>query len=303
MKSLGMVPEDVLLAFGIDRQAPLKALPGGSLTCYAAGDEVVLRPSEDDAESEQIARIMRKLNTITSPSALYRVSFPVSLTNDPACFVYKAWTAWSFVSGQPRDAILWDEILQTCRAFHQDMGRLKMMSKPEFLSRRMSRFRQADLVAWDERQLSDLPMVTDQDVVSRINEPLRQLESLKRDLSDSTPFQLVHGDIAGNMLFETDGRPPGIIDLTFYWRPAATAAAIVVADGLMWNNQGEELINMYGTDFNSIQILVRALLFRTVTWAINIDVVSAEADAAWRQKMLPLVDFDEPVRLIRKYVE
>lgn len=297
-----MVPKDVVLTFGIDQYAPLKSLPGGSLTCYLAGKDIVFRPSEDDAESEQIAQIMRELNSIRSPSALYRVSYPVSVANDTTRFVHNGWTAWSFVSGQPRDEMRWDEILQTCRAFHQDIGKLDM-SKPEFLSRPMSRFREADRVAWDEMRLCDLPMVADEDLWSRISEPLRQLESLKRELSDATRFQLVHGDIAGNMLFEADGQPPGIIDLTFYWRPATTAAAIVVADGLMWNGQGDSLIKMYGTDSDSIQILIRALLFRTVTWAIDLNVVSAESDAAWRRKMLPMVSFDEPVRLIRKYVE
>lgn len=291
-----------MLAFGIDQHPPLKSLPGGSVTCYLAGEDIVFRPSEDDAESEEIAQIMLKLSAITSPSALYRVSHPVSVANNATRFVHQGWTAWSFVSGQPRDEMRWDEILQTCRAFHQDIGKLQM-SKPEFLSRRMSRFREADRVAWDEKSLSDLPMVADEDLWSRIGSPLRQLESLKRELSDATRFQLVHGDIAGNMLFEADGRPPGIIDLTFYWRPAAAAAAIVVADGLMWNGQGDDLIKMYGTDSDSIQILIRALLFRTVTWAIDLNVVSAESDSAWRRKMLPIVSFDEPVRLIRKYVE
>lgn len=297
-----MVPKDVMLAFGIDQHARLKSLPGGSLTCYLAGDDIVFRPSEDDAESEQIGQIMRKLSTIRSPSAPYRVSCPISVADNPTRFVHKGWTAWSFVSGQPRDEMRWDEILQTCRAFHQDIEKLDM-AKPEFLSRRISRFREADRVAWDEKQLSDLPMVADDDLWSRIGSALRQLKSLKRELSDATRFQLVHGDIAGNMLFEADGQPPAIIDLTFYWRPAATAAAIVVADGLMWNGQGDELIKIYGTDSDSIQILIRALLFRTVTWAVDLTVVSAESDAAWRRKMLPMVSFDEPVLLISKYVE
>ena len=44
------------------------------------------------------------------------------------------------------------------------------------------------------------------------------------------------------MLFEDDGQPPGIIDLTFFWRPAKTGEAIAVADGLMWHGEGDDLV-------------------------------------------------------------
>lgn len=38
MASKRPISTDVLTAFGVDADAPLKALPGGTLVCYLAGD-------------------------------------------------------------------------------------------------------------------------------------------------------------------------------------------------------------------------------------------------------------------------
>ncbi|CEJ93585.1 hypothetical protein VHEMI09163 [[Torrubiella] hemipterigena] len=302
MASSKPVSTDVLTAFGVDADAPLKALPGGSLVCYLAGDNVVLRPSEDDVESQQIAEILRKLNNLMQPSAPYRVSNPVAVATNPNCFVYCGWTAWSFVSGEPREEFRWDESLRTCRGFHHDIGKIGIV-KPEFISRRMNRFREADLVAWGEKGLDQLPVTTNPAVLSRIEAPMRRLEALKREFTHDLPNQLVHGDMAGNMLFDEDGKlPPGIIDMTFYWRPGGLGAAIMVADRLLWNDEGDEAVKMYGTDADSIQLLLRALLFRIVTWAIDIVVVDAEPDRIWAEKMLPVVDFEAAVEIVSKFV-
>ncbi|TQV93831.1 ribosomal protein L1 [Cordyceps javanica] len=301
MVSKSPVPDNVLAAFGVDCSSTLQALPGGSLVCYLAGTDVVLRPSEDDAESEQIAQIIMSLRSIMPNEAGYRVSRPINVAARPMEFVYEGWTAWSFLSGRARDQAVWSESLSTCRAFHKDLGQIKI-EKPEFLDRRLNRFRHADRVAWDEMALGELPTVANQMVLSRIAQPLKRLGELKRDFSRALPDQLVHGDIGGNMLFESDGQPPGIIDMTFYWRPAGYAAAIIVADGLLWNKETDDLIRIYGTGADDVQLVVRALIFRIVTWAINMPVVSESSDRQWVEKMLPLVDFDSAVDSISKYV-
>ncbi|OAA54686.1 Aminoglycoside phosphotransferase [Cordyceps fumosorosea ARSEF 2679] len=301
MKSHSLVPKRVLDVFGINREAPLKALPGGSLVCYLAGADVVFRPSEDDAESEQIAQIITKLRGIMPAGAGYRVSRPIPVASCPTQFVCDGWTAWSFLSGQGRDTTVWSESLDACRAFHRDIVRIGL-DKPEFLDRRLNRFRQADRVAWGETALEMLPKVTDQNVLSRIRRPLARLAELKRPFESPLSEQLVHGDIGGNILFESGGQPPGIIDMTFYWRPAGYAAAIMVADGLLWEKEGEKLVRMYGTDADSTQLLVRALLFRIVTWAIDLPVMSESSDRQWGERMLPLVDFDGAVDTVSKFV-
>ena len=94
----------------------------------------------------------------------------------------------------------------------------------------------------------------------------------KKPLPDNGKAQLIHADMAGNVLFDSNsGEPPAIIDLTLYWRPARYAEAIIVADGLTWHGKGTELIQFYGVDELGKQMLVRALYWRCLTWAIDLD--------------------------------
>lgn len=293
--------KDVLIAFGTDPDLQLQPMRGGSLVCYKAGPDIIFRPSEDDQESAEIAQAMIKLANIMKSPAKYRISRPIPLATDASTFVHRGWTAWSFVTGSPRDALPFSEILRTSEAFHHDLGRLEI-GKPEFISKRVSKFRASDAVAWGDKTLDDFPCLADPPLWARIEQPLRRLDSLKRALDAQMPCQLVHGDIGGNILYEEDEQPPGIIDLTFYWRPAPLASAIVVADGLLHHGKGRELVELYGTDGDRIQILVRALLFRIVAWAIDIPVVTRESDAAWRRTVLPQIDFDGAVDVVEHFV-
>ncbi|GAA2377688.1 hypothetical protein GCM10010404_37360 [Nonomuraea africana] len=76
--------------------------------------------------------------------------------------------------------------------------------------------------------------------------------------------QVIHGDLAGNVLF-ADGAVPVVIDFSPYWRPAAYGEAIAVVDGLLWWEAGRELVEPAGRGDDFGQMLVRALIFRLVT--------------------------------------
>jgi Ser/Thr protein kinase RdoA (MazF antagonist) len=56
------------------------------------------------------------------------------------------------------------------------------------------------------------------------------------------PSQVIHGDLTGNVLFD-DSQPPAIIDFSPYWRPAAYASAIVVADALVWKRADRQVLD------------------------------------------------------------
>ena len=84
--------------------------------------------------------------------------------------------------------------------------------------------------------------------------------------------QVVHGDMTGNVLFSAAGTlaPPVVIDLSPYFRPAAYAEAIIVADAFVdvAMIDGEEwpgfvmACGLHTKD--GWQLVVRALLFRLV---------------------------------------
>ena len=81
--------------------------------------------------------------------------------------------------------------------------------------------------------------------------------------------QAIHGDLTGNVLF-ADPLPPAVIDLAVYWRPAAYARAIVVADALAWEGATPDDLAAATSGEGFGQFLARALLFRMVTdWLAN----------------------------------
>jgi uncharacterized protein (TIGR02569 family) len=81
----------------------------------------------------------------------------------------------------------------------------------------------------------------------------------------SSPSQLVHGDLLGNVLF-APGLPPAIIDWSPYWRPPAWAYAVAVVDALCWHGGRQELLVRYADQPEWGQMLLRALIFRIATW-------------------------------------
>lgn len=91
----------------------------------------------------------------------------------------------------------------------------------------------------------------------------------------------MHGDLTGNVLFHRD-LPPLVIDLSPYWRPPLYAAAIVIADALVFEGAGEEVTEPLRSDPSFAQCLLRALIFRAVT------------DHLTRQHRP--VDFEDPYR-------
>ncbi len=94
-----------------------------------------------------------------------------------------------------------------------------------------------------------------------------RLAAARRPLDASD--QLIHGDLIGNVLF-AEGLPPAMIDLSPYWRPAPFAAAVVVADALVWEGADVALVAQTGHIDRFEQYLVRALIYRAITdWIIR----------------------------------
>jgi uncharacterized protein (TIGR02569 family) len=225
-------PARVLAAFGcVGTPVPL---PGGQGECWRCGD-VVLKPAPDDA-----ALIATVMNAVVETPA-FRVARPVAA---PDGWVCACWPAWTFVAGVHRDDRIADEVA-VCDAFHAAVAHLP---RPAFET--WSLYRQADAVAWGEsafdRTAPGGPLL---DRLAALREPV--------DLPD----QLVHGDLGGNVLF-ADGLPPAVIDLAPYWRPAAYARAVVVADAVTWRGAPESVL-----DAAPFQCLVRAVAYRVAVHA------------------------------------
>ncbi len=73
--------------------------------------------------------------------------------------------------------------------------------------------------------------------------------------------QLIHGDLAGDILF-AEGLDPGIIDFSPYVRPVGYAVAIMAVDAMAWHAAPPAIIDPLDDVAELGQMLRRALVFR-----------------------------------------
>ncbi|KAI1011986.1 hypothetical protein LB503_004240 [Fusarium chuoi] len=141
-------PPGVLDAFGVEDS--LIHVPGGRGLCYRTSQSILLRPSDDDKESEYIATLCKSLLELRPIN--YRVPRPIPASGSPARYVCDGWAAWEYLEGKATPQGNFDILMRACRAFHADVMRLAT-EKPMFMSARQNRFTEADLVTWEEKKL------------------------------------------------------------------------------------------------------------------------------------------------------
>jgi uncharacterized protein (TIGR02569 family) len=217
-------PAHVLEAFGVDDEPAL--LPGGRGTSWRVG-ALVLKPL--DRAAGEIAWEAELLASIVQDG--FRVARPRPEIVD-------GWTASEYVEGR-HERGRWLDIISVGERLHAALAHVPRPGA--ILDGRMNPWEVGDNVAWGERTYDGID-----DLVAAL-EPV-----------DAAP-QLVHCDLTGNVLFH-DELPPAVIDFAPYWRPAEYAAAIVVADALVWEDAPSALARAVHRQF-----LLRALIYRGVT--------------------------------------
>jgi len=235
----------VLAAFGVAQSVPVP-LGGGQGTSWRAGD-LVLKPTEADADELEWQ--------IGLHSQISHDGFRLARTRRAAdgSVTFDGWSAAEYLSGSHRHRS-WPDIIAAGDRLHLAM---RDVMRPAFLDRRSGPWAAADRVAWNEIPAEEFRGVP----------YLPQLTSALRPAAG--PSQVIHGDLTGNVLFD-DRLPPAIIDLSPYWRPAPYAAAIVVADALVWEGADRQILHAVRHIDDFGQYLVRALIFRIVTdWILT----------------------------------
>lgn len=231
-------PPHVLQAFGLDGDpAPMA---GGRGDAWRAGD-AVLKPGTDPRYQEWLGAEVAEIEQVG-------FVLPEVLRAADGRWVVDGWSATRILPGvsSEADGTDWAAVLAAGRAFHRSS---RVLPRPAWLADRTDWWARADRAAWDEQ-----PM----DVI----EPLRPIVAALRPLlAPLGPDQLIHADLTGNMLI-APGRSPGIIDVSPYWRPAAYAEGIVVADAIAWHGADSGLVRDAGV---SPVAVARGLLFRVLT--------------------------------------
>jgi uncharacterized protein (TIGR02569 family) len=195
-----------LAAFAL--AGPAVPLPGGEGRSFRAGDLVLRRENADEVgEAAWRADLFAGIRADG-----FRVPRPVR-TAAGGWIAPGGWTAWTFVEGRPATGADAPAAARAAAAFH---AALAAIPRPEHLAQRDSLYDRADQWAWSEPP-------------TRIDEPfaglVARLVAVRRPLPD-LPDQLIHGDLNPDNILIAPGRPPAIIDLAAYWRPAAFGAAI-----------------------------------------------------------------------------
>lgn len=226
----------VLQSFGVTE--PATALPGGQGTSWRAGP-LVLKPSPGDAETTWLGHTLHALEP-----AGCRVAAPVPAQDGR--WVVDGWAATRWAAGEPGPGGRWTEVLSAARGFH---AALRRVPRPAFLDAREHWWARADRSAWGEAPAPPVPGL------GRL-----RAELLRFAAPLDEPAQLVHGDLAGNVLFQ-EGLLPAVIDVSPYWRPATYAEAVIFADGLLWWGGAIDLVTAAGPAGQPAW-LARALTFR-----------------------------------------
>lgn len=229
----------MLDAFGLT--GPAVPLPGGQATSWRVGAAVVKALDMEPSALRWQADLLRRLDRRED----FRVSVPLRARD--GSLVVSGWTSWRYEAGS-HIARRWLDVIEVGRRLH---AAVTSEPEPPLLRARTDNWSIGDRVAW-----GDLP------VAPYANAHVLALSDALRPV-DGRP-QLIHGDLTGNVLFAKD-LPPLVIDLSPYWRPPAFASAVVVADALVFEGAGPDLVQPLLGDPDFAQYLLRALIYRAVT--------------------------------------
>jgi uncharacterized protein (TIGR02569 family) len=223
-------------------------LPGGQGASVRAGD-LVLSPDRDPEVcawlNPVLARLAVRLDERPGRSRRdLRLAMPVPARDGE--WVVDGWGASRWEPGTTSCTDL-DVLVATGRLLHAQLASA-VPSRPAGLARREDRWARAEREAF-EGSPSGPSLV-------------RRLAAL-RDDTEIGPDQLVHADVAGNVLLDAAGAPV-VIDVSPAWRPVRWAEAVCVLDAVLWLDAPAARLGDW-TSGPDRQAMLRAALFRLLS--------------------------------------
>lgn len=200
--------------------APPIPLAGGQGHSIRAGD-LVLSPDRDEATASWLNPILAPLSAQLDHERPRVLRLAMPIPTKEGLWVVNGWGATRF---EPDTTECHD--LDTLRATaHLLHARLTSAAptEPDGIRRIDNRWAQLERIAFGETEPTGIPSVVQPFVDELLDE---------RDDTELGPNQLVHGDLAGNVLLDADCIP-FVIDVAPYWRPALWAEATCVLDAVM----------------------------------------------------------------------
>ncbi len=235
-------PRRVLERFGLRGEAT--PLAGGEGVTFRVGEGVVKRVHDvDEAEWTQAL-----LASIAQDG--FRVAEPIVATD--GSWTVDGWSGSCWLPDLRPLAPAWDAVIDAGLRFGAAAESARAGGGAEILDRRTHRWAVAEQVAWGQAEVA---LSHDaRAVVDRVG-PLLAAPSDER--------HVVHGDLTGNVFADPTGVPV-ILDVSPYLRPRRWAAAIVIADAVLWNGVDPTMARGFASDEHDRDLLGRALVFRLV---------------------------------------
>ena len=253
MPQRGRPPDRVLDLFAAE--GVLEPLEGGRGTTWRAGD-LVLSPGHDESGAwiaPVQARLAVRLDEADPRSV--RLALPVpardgNLTAD-------GWAATRFEPGTTPCRDL-PTLRATAHLLHAHLA-TALPRRPAALDARTDQWAVADRAAYDAglatQAAAGRPEPGLADLVAELVAGL--------DGTDLGREQLVHADLAGNVLLDATG-VPFVIDFSPAWRSPLWAEAVCVLDAVLWLDAPVDALDDWRTGAER-QAMLRAALFRVLS--------------------------------------
>lgn len=246
-------PDHVLDLFAAE--GVLEPLPGGRGTSWRAGD-LVLSPGHDESEAWLApiqARLAVRLDE-SSPRSL-RLAMPVPARDGN--LTVAGWAATRFEPGTTPCHDL-ATLRATAHLLHAHLAGA-LPERPGALDARTDQWAEGDRAAYD----AELAVRV---AATRVEPGLADLVHTFVAGLDGTDLgreQLVHADLAGNVLLDATG-VPFVIDFSPAWRSPLWAEAVCVLDAVLWHGAPVAALDEWRRGVER-QAMLRAALFRVLS--------------------------------------
>lgn len=237
----------MLEAFGASGNVP-QLLDGGQGRTWRAGD-LVLKPVGREDEHHWVSEVLRSWPIDSG------VRVPQPVPGAGGAWTSDGWGAHRWLPGDTATAKKDPDVFhEVSRDFHRVVAD---MQRPHFLDERDDPWSFGDRVAWEGQEPQGHPPT-----LALLRSALAALEPM--DL----PSQVVHGDLAGNVLTHA-GLPPAVIDWPPYFRPEGWALAVIAMDAVCWEGAPISLLDEWAAQPGWDQLLLRAVIYRVGTRGRN----------------------------------